>query len=55
MLQDEDLQLLAGVIRGMKNHATGYSANTMMLLADNFQPVDILMEVEEAMMRDENL
>ena len=38
----------------MKNHATGYSVNTMMLLADNFQPVDILMEVEGAMMRDEN-
>ena len=26
----------------------------MMLLADNFQPVDILMGVEGAMMRDEN-
>ena len=51
---DEDLQLVAGAIRGMKNHATGYSANTMMLLADNFQPVNILMGVEGAMMRDEN-
>ena len=51
---DEDLQLLAGATRGMKNHATVYSANTMMLLADNFQPVDILMGVEGAMMRDEN-
>ena len=38
----------------MKNHATGYSANTMMLLTDNFQPVNILMGVEEAMMRYEN-
>ena len=51
---DEDLQLLAGAMRGMKNHATGYSANTTMLLAGNFQPVNILMGVEGAMMRDEN-
>ena len=51
---DEDLQLLAGARRGMENHATGYSANTIMLLADNFQPVDILMGAERAMMKDEN-
>ena len=51
---DEGLQLLAGAIRGMKNCTTSYNVNTMMLHADNFQPVNILMGVEGATMRDEN-
>ena len=51
---DQDLQLLAGAIRTMKNHSTGYSANMMMLLIDTFQPVDILMGTEGATVGDEN-
>ena len=51
---DEDLQLLAGAIRAMKNRSTGYSANMMMLLMEVTQPVDILMGTEGAEMRDEN-
>ena len=51
---DEDLQLLAGAIRAMKNCLTGYSANMMMLLVEVTQPVDILMGTEGVEMRDEN-
>ena len=51
---DEDLQLLAGAIRAMKNRSTGYSANMMMLLMDTFQPVDILMGTEGAILCDED-
>ena len=51
---DEDLQLLAGAIRVMKNCSTGYSANMMMLLMKVTQPVDILMGTEGTEMRDEN-
>ena len=51
---DEDLQLLAGAIRAMKNRSTGYSANMMMLLMDTFQLVDILMGTEGATLCDED-
>ena len=51
---DEDLQLLAGAIRAMKNQSTGYSANMMMLLMDTFQLVDILMGTEGATLHDED-
>ena len=50
----QDLQLLVGAIRTMKNHSTGYSANMMMLLMDTFQPGDILMGTEETAVRNEN-
>ena len=39
---DEDHQLLAGAIRAMKNHSTGFSANMLMLGFKVSQPVDIL-------------
>ena len=39
---DEDLQLLAGAIRAMKNCSTGFSANMLMLGSEVSQPVDIL-------------
>ena len=39
---DEDLQLLAEVIRAMKNRSTGFSANMLMLGSEVSQPVDIL-------------
>ena len=52
---DEDLQLLAGAIRAMKNRSTGYSANMMMLLMEVTQPVDILMGTEGAEMKDEHV
>ena len=39
---DEDCQLLAGAIRAMKNHSTGFSANMLMLGSEVSQPVDIL-------------
>ena len=51
---DEDLQLLTGAIRAMKNRSTGYSANMMILLMDTFQPVDILMGTEGATLHDED-
>ena len=50
----EDLQLLTGTIRAMKNQSTGYSANMMMLLMDTFQPVDILMGTEGATLHDKD-
>ena len=40
---DQDLQLLGGVIHGMEHHATGFSANMMMLGMEVFTPIDILM------------
>ena len=39
---DEDLQLLAGAIRAMKNHSTGFSANMLMLGSETTQPIDVL-------------
>ena len=39
---DEDLQLLAGVIRAMKNRSTGFSANMLMLGSETMQPIDVL-------------
>ena len=39
---DEDLQLLAGAIRAMKNRATGFSANMLMLGHEVIQPIDVL-------------
>ena len=51
---DQDLGLLAGTIRTIKNCSTGYSTNMMILLMDTFQPVDILMGAEEAAVRNEN-
>ena len=39
---DEDLQLLAGAIRSMKNRATGFSANMLMLGHEVTQPIDVL-------------
>ena len=39
---DQDLQILAGAIRSMKNRSTGFSANMMMFAEEVFQPVDVL-------------
>ena len=39
---DEDLQLLAGAIRAMKNRAMGFSANMLMLGHEVTQPIDVL-------------
>ena len=37
---DEDLQLLAGAIRAMKNRSTGFSANMLMLGSEASHPVN---------------
>ena len=39
---DEDLQLLAGAIRAIKNCSTGFSANMLMLGSETMQPIDVL-------------
>ena len=41
---DEDLQLLAGAIRGMKHRSIGYSANEMMLGTDVYTPTNIIFQ-----------
>ena len=51
---DQDLQLLAGAIRGMEHHATGFSANMMMLGVEVFTPIDILMRTASEHYQDEN-
>ena len=51
---DQDLQLLAGAIRGMEHRATGFSANMMMLGMEVFTPIDILMRTAGEHYRDEN-
>ena len=51
---DQDLQLQAGAIRGMEHHATGFSANMMMLGMEVFTPIDILMRTAGEHYRNEN-
>ena len=51
---DQDLQLLAGAIRGMEHCATGFSANMMMLDMEVFTPIDILMHTAGEHYQDKN-
>ena len=50
---DEDLQLLAGAIRAMKNRSTGFSANMLMLGSETTQPIDVLFGA--ALRKDEDV
>ena len=51
---DQDLQLLAGAIRGMEHCPTGFSTNMMMLGMEVFTPIDILMRTAGKHYWDEN-
>ena len=49
---DEDIQLLAGAIRAMRNCSTGFSANMLMFGSETTQPIDVLFG--SALIKDED-